>query len=329
MLSVKKIIGSFLASIYRAILMLSQASYRLVPFSIRKVQARVVSIGNITWGGTGKTPLVIALAKELSGAGKKVVVLTRGYGKDEVHELEKKLPNIPILVGRDRIKTAQEAVRKFQAEYIVLDDGFQHIRLHRDLDVVTINSTQPFGPGGLIPMGTLREPLEHLSRANLFVLTKANIGSKNVHWIRQRLLSIKPDAVIFEAIHRPVQFMDFRRNRYIPLHEIKGRKVAVISGIGDPFSFEKTVENLYAEIMFAARFDDHHQYTQTEFFDFLQRAKEVGVKDIVTTEKDFYRMEGFFKGKRPQDIHNFNFLVLQIEFQVNDEEDFVRRCLNS
>ena len=177
-------------------------------------------------------------------------------------------------------------------------------------------------------MGTLREPLENLSRAHIFVLTKTNIGAKNVHWIRQRLLSIKPDAVIFEAVHQPVQFMDFRKNRYVPLHEIRGRKVAAISGIGDPYSFEKTIENLGSEIIFAARFDDHHQYTQAEFSEFLRRCKEVGVKDVVTTEKDFHRMEPFFKKKTPQDIHNFNFLVLQIEFQVNDEEDFIRRCLN-
>ena len=325
----KKIISSVLSSIYRGGLAVSQASYRMVPYSIRKVSARVISIGNITWGGTGKTPLILGLAKELSSAGKKVVVLTRGYGKDEVAELKKKLPDVPVLVGRDRIKTANEAVRKFNAEIILLDDGFQHIRLHRDLDVVTINSTEPFGPGGLIPSGSLREPLENLSRADIFVLTKADIGSKNVHWIRQRLLSIKPDAVIFEAVHEPVQFMDFRKNRYAPLHEIKGRKVAVISGIGDPYSFEKTVENLGADILFAARFDDHHQYTEAEFSEFLHRCKEVGAKDIVTTEKDFHRLEQFFKKKRSNDIHNFNFLVLQIEFQVSDEEDFIRRCLNS
>ncbi len=324
----KKVLGSALSSIYRVALVTSQASYRTVPFSIHKVPARVISIGNITWGGTGKTPLVAMLAREISASGKKVVVLTRGYGKDEVAELKKKLPNIPILVGRDRIKTAQEAVKKHQAEVIILDDGFQHIRLHRDVDVVTINATEPFGPGGLIPIGTLREPLEHLSRAHIFVLTKTNIGSKNVHWIKQKLVSIKPEAVIYEAVHQPIQLMDFRRNRYVPLHEIKNKKIGVISAIGDPYSFEKSLENLGAEILFTARYDDHHLVSEAEFSDFLKRCKEVGVKDVVTTEKDFYRMEPFFKKKRPKDIHNFNFLVLQIEFQVDDEEDFIRRCLN-
>ena len=324
----KKFLGSVLSSIYRGAVVVSQAGYRAVPLSIRKVPARVISIGNITWGGTGKTPLVVRLALELSGLGKKVAVLTRGYGKDEVAELKKKLPDVPILVGRDRIKTAREAVRKFHSEIIILDDGFQHIRLHRDLDVIAINATAPFGPGGLIPQGTLREPLENLSRAHIFVLTKSNIGSKNIHWIRQRLVSIKPDAVIFEAVHQPIQFMDFRRNRYVPLAAVKGKKAGVISAIGDPYSFEKTLENLGVEIHFAARFDDHHTFSESEFSDFLKRCREVGVKDIMTTEKDFYRMEPFFKRKGFRDIHTFNFLVLQIEFQVNDEEDFIRRCLN-
>jgi len=317
-----------LASLYHQALLLSQASYRLFPSRIKRVEARVISIGNITWGGTGKTPLVAKLSQELVASGKKVAVLIRGYGKDEVAELRKKLPDVPVLVGRDRIKTAREAVRKHQAEIIILDDGFQHLRLHRDLDVVNINATIPFGPGDLIPKGTLREPIEHLARAHIFMLTKSNIGAKNLHWIRQRLLSIKPGAVIFEAIHKPVQLMDFKRNRYLPLQELKGKKVAAISGIGDPYSFEKTIEGLGAEIVFAGRFDDHHSYKESELKEFVTRCKEVGVKEVITTEKDFYRLEPLLKKKRPHEFHNLSFLALQIEFQVDDEEDFIRRCLN-
>ena len=324
----KKWIGRFLMFLYRALVSLSQASYRLLPFRIRKVKARVISIGNITWGGTGKTPLAIKLARELSERGKKVAVLTRGYGKDEVAELEKKLPNISVKVGRDRVRTARAAV-KDGAQVLILDDGFQHLRLHRDLDIVNINATQPFGPGGLIPQGTLREPVEHLGRAHIFVLTKSDIGSKNLHWIRQKLVSVKPHAVIFEAVHKPLQFMDFRRNKFLPLTEIKGKKVATLSGIGDPFSFEKTVENLGAEIAFAARFDDHHRYTEADMMDFIRRCKELGLKETVTTEKDYYRLQPILKRKRPHEINNLSFLVLDIEFQVMDEEDSIRRCLDS
>ncbi len=324
----KKIIGPLLSQVYKMGLGLSQASYRYFPSRIKKVKARVISVGNITWGGTGKTPLVAKLARDLAYYGKKVAILIRGYGRDEVWELKRKLPNIPVLVGRDRVKTAREAVEKYQAEWLILDDGFQHIRLHRDLDIVNINSTAPFGPGGLIPLGTLREPLEHLSRAHLFVLTKSNIGSKNVHWIRQQVLSVKPNAMIFEAVHKPVKLVDPMKDRWVSFGELRGKKVAVISGIADPYSFEKTVENLGAEVSLAARFDDHHAFTRSEILDFVKRCQEVGAQEVITTEKDFHRLQPILKQDRPQEWGAVNFLVLHIEFQVDNEEDFIRRCLN-
>ena len=325
----KKIIGSFLSSIYGACVSLCRSSYRLFPFRTRKVKARVISVGNITWGGTGKTPLTIKLSRDLAYYGKKVAVLTRGYGADEVAELRKKLPNIPVLVGRDRVKTAREAVEKYQAEYLILDDGFQHWRLHRDLDIVNINSTLPFGTGGLIPSGNLREPLENLARADVFMLTKSNIGAKNLSWIRQKLLAIKPGALIFEAVHKPMRFVDVLRNRTVTLGEMRGRKVATICGIGDPYAFEKTVEQIGAEIVLAARFDDHHNYTEVELMEFAAQAKNLGARDVVTTEKDFLRMEPLLRGKTTENLGQLNLMVLEIEFQVHDEEDFIRRCLNS
>lgn len=325
----KKLLGNFLTWIYKKALLTSQASYRLRSSGIKKVNARVISVGNITWGGTGKTPLVVMLSRALVESGKKVAILTRGYGKDEVGELKKNLPDVPVVVGRDRLRTADEAIKKYGAEYLILDDGFQHIRLHRDIDVVNINSTLPFGPGGLIPVGTMREPIEHLSRGHIFVLTKSDIGSKNVHWIRQRLLAVKPNAVIFEARHRPKQFWDVRRNRWVELREMRGRKVAAISGIGDPYSFEKTVENLGAEIVLAARFDDHHHYSEAELRGFSERCLKLELKDVITTEKDFIKLQDLLKNKKQEKIQQLNFFVLQIEFEMNDEEDFIRRCVNS
>ncbi len=322
----KKIVAGFLSSLYHAGLVACQASYRAIPFRIRKVPARVISIGNLTWGGTGKTPLTAKLAQNLADMGKKVAVLTRGYGEDEVAELRKKLPGIPVIVGRDRVKSAREAIAKHGAEILILDDGFQHIRLNRDIDVVNINSLEPFGPGGLIPLGTLREPVAHLSRAHVFVLSKSDLGKKNLGVIRQKLLAVKPDAVIFEAVHRPVQFTDALRSRTVPLAELKGHKIATICAIGDPFSFEKTVENVGAEIVFAARFDDHHPYTKEELLQFVRSAREIGAREVVTTEKDFFRIEPLLK--TDPELTNLNFLVLEIELELNDEEDFVRRCLN-
>lgn len=324
----KKLIGRFLCWLYRIGLVTVQGSYRVVPGRIRKVNARVISVGNITWGGTGKTPLTAKLARDLAFYGKRVAVLIRGYGNDETEELKKKIPNIPVLVGRDRVKTAREAVKKYNAEILILDDGFQHLRLHRDFDIVNINTTIPFGPGGLLPVGTLREPLEHLSRASAFVLSKSNIGCKNVHWIRQKLLSLKPNALIFEAVHKPMRFVDALKNRSVTLGEMRGKKVATLCGIADPYSFEKTVENIGAEIVFAARYDDHHRYTLKEFSVFLDQARSIGAWDVITTEKDWVRLAPLFEKNGPEKMRGHNLLLLEIEFQVHDEEDFIRRCIN-
>lgn len=325
----KKLIAKFLAAVYRIVVRFWHASYRWFPNKIKKVDAKVVSIGNITWGGNGKTPLTIRIARDLKEEGKKVAVLTRGYGMDEVRELEKKLPGIPVIVGRDRIKSAREAIQKHGAEYLILDDGFQHLRLHRNLDILTLNSTEPFGPGGLIPRGTLREPLENIARADVFVLSKANIGSKNLHWIRQKINSIKPNAIIFEALHKPVRFVDPLKNRTWSTAEVHGRKMAAISGIGDPHSFEKMVELLGAEILLAARYGDHHEYALSEIKHFIKQCRESNLRDVVTTDKDYFRLKPVIEKLGDEDLKAVTFWVLEIEFEVSDEEDFIRRCINS
>ena len=324
----KKTCGRLLSAVYAWLVWFWQSSFRWFPNRAKKVGARVISIGNITWGGTGKTPLVIKIARDLAQEGKKVAVLTRGYGGDEVRELQAKLPGIPVIVGRDRVRSAREAIDKHKADFLLLDDGFQHLRLQRDLDVVMLNAAEPFGPGGLIPMGTLREPLEHLARADVFVLSKCDVGSKNVHWIRQRLNAIKPDALIFEAVHRPIALKDPLRNRTLPPQELRGRRVAALSGIGDPYSFEKTAEFLGAEVLFAARFEDHHPFTRADLLSFVRKARNMGLKEVVTTEKDFMRLEKLLSEDAPEEIKAFLFWVLEIQFEVNDEEDFIRRCLN-
>ena len=325
----KKLFGRLLAAIYGLTLLLWRASYAWVPSRVKHVGARVISVGNITWGGTGKTPLTVKLAQSLKEEGKKVAVLTRGYGKDEVRELRKKLPGIPVLVGRDRVRSAREAVEKYGAQILILDDGFQHLRLHRDRDIVILNSTEPFGPGGLLPLGTLREPLEDLRRADLFVLTKCDIGSKNVHWIRQKLNAIKPHAAIFESVHRPLALLDPVKKRRLEVSGLRRKKIGALSGIGDPYSFEKTVELLGAEILLAARYDDHHEFRESEILKFADQCRQIGIQEAVTTEKDYFRMAPILEKQALQKLQGFTFWVLEIEFEVHDEDDFIRRCLDS
>lgn len=324
-----KKLNRFAARAYAAVLRLWMWSYRAFPGRSRKAAARVVSVGNITWGGTGKTPLVIRLAQRFADQGKKVAVLTRGYkGGDEAEEMKRELGNIPVFVGRNRARSAERAVKEAGAEVLVLDDGFQHLGLRRDVDIVALNATAPFGPGGLIPEGTLREPLESLKRADCFILTQANIGSKNLHWIRQKLQSVKPDAVVFEAVHQPVSLEDPATNKKQQPGFLSNRKVATLCAIGDPYSFEKSVERLGAEIPFAARFEDHHRFSPGEIHAFVKRAKELGLKEAVTTEKDDVRLRPVF-ARLAQRLAPFTIWVLKIEADIHDEEDLVRRCLHS
>jgi tetraacyldisaccharide 4'-kinase len=312
-----------LSKVYEVALNITQAFYRKRPGAIRKVNAQVISVGNITSGGTGKTPLTIMLAKHLWIRGKRVAVLTRGYGNDEVHELKRCLNDIPLLVGRDRIRLAHLAVEKHQAEIIILDDGFQHIRLHRDHDIVAINATDPFGNGKLLPAGPLREPLKALNRAHIAVITKATLGKNNLTFIKQKLRDINPKIDIFEADHRPLRFMDFNRHREWGLNYIRGKRIGVLTGIEDPISFERSLYRFGAKIVFAARFNDHHQFSKSEIEKILKDCRSERASVVVTTEKDYHRVKDVLE-KINSGIR-YHLLVLQIEMRMDDEENFLRR----
>lgn len=290
----------------------------------RKLDARVISVGNITWGGTGKTPMVMLLANRLAEAGQKVAVLTRGYGNDESQELKDRLSGIPVLVGRDRYLTGQEAIAKHGARWLILDDGYQVWGLRRDHDIVTINATQPFGNGRLIPAGNLREPLDALARANTFVLTQSFLGRHNTAHIRQKLREVNPGASIYEADHHPLSFSDFRNNRPLGLDMVRDQRVAILSGIEDPMSFENTLSRLGAKIVYAARFRDHHVFTPRDLRQVFDACRESKVRYLVTTEKDSYRLAKLLKDDRqPTRV-----LMLRIEMRMDDEEAFLERCLN-
>lgn len=309
-------------TVYRAVIRKWDEHYRN-PENRHKVSAKVLSVGNITCGGTGKTPIVMMLARTLAARGKRVAVLTRGYGQDETFELKNGLAGVPILVGRDRVKTAAEAILKTHAEFLILDDGFQHRRLERDCDIVAVNATNPFGNGHLLPAGMLREPVEGLARAGVFVITKAALGRQNVNLIRQRLREINPGAQIFESNHEPVRFIDYANNEPVELVAVMGRKIALLTGIEDPASFERILLRLGARVVFAARFDDHHLFTPGEIQSVVRSASELGAEFLVTTAKDYYRLTRASKRIDPKKLR---VLVLQIEAQIDDEEDFIRRC---
>lgn len=291
----------------------------------KRLNAKVISVGNLTWGGTGKTPLVMFLARNLAEAGQKVAVLTRGYGNDEAHELKERLNGVPVLVGKDRYVTGQEAIQKHGAKWIILDDGFQVWGLERDLDIVTVNATNPFGNGRLIPAGNLREPVEALARANTIVLTQSFLGRNNTALIRQKLREVNPKAQVFEADHHPIAFLDFRKGRPLPLDMVRDQRVAILSGIEDPMSFENTLSRLGAKIVYAARYRDHHVFTERDLKEVFDACQECRVRYLITTEKDSYRLANLLKDDRQPT----RLLMLRIEIRMDDEETFLERCFNT
>ena len=297
------------ALVYGFCLFLREFLYRAGVFTSKRVSAKVISIGNITLGGTGKTPAVMALAKRLRGEERKVAVLLRGYkgrlenkggvvsdgssillspeeAGDEAYLLAERLPQVPVLVGKKRIKSARIATTKFGAEVLILDDGFQHRRLSRDLDIVLIDAANPFGSCRLFPCGILREPLSALSRADVFLLTRTD-EAVNKEEVKKKLLKINPRAPIIESVHKPVSFLDKEGGEH-PLAVIKDKKVLALSGIGHPESFERALRNLGAKEVVSLRYPDHHFYGERDIKEIKEKAK--GSELLVSTEKDKVRL---------------------------------------
>ena len=284
-------------------------------------KAKVISVGNITLGGTGKTPLVEFLAAALLRKARKVVVLSRGYSLDEPRMLENKIEGLRVFIGRDRIKTAKEAENTLKPEVIILDDGFQHWRLKRDLDIVLLNSRNYFGNRRLIPRGMLREPLSSLRRADVIVLSKVN-AVKDISAIRNELGHINPKALIVECAHKPECICD-AQGTVFSLGIIENKNICLLSGIADPDYFKRTASDLGARIVSDARFPDHHHYRKGDIEEIVRACRKKNVDTIVTTEKDLARLP---LGEFASDI---KILILKIKLVITqNEESFLNRVFS-
>ncbi len=307
--------------------------------SPRRLNCKVISIGNITLGGTGKTSLVEYIARYLKNQGHKVAILTRGYKRritqyairlpagrqgntqyetmgDEPYMLAKNLGDTPVLVGEDRIRAAHQAIDNEQADTVVLDDGFQQWRIKKDLEIVTIDATNPFGNCHLIPRGILRQPLSSLGRADVFVLTKTNLVP-NIKDTRDFLAHINPKALIFESIHQPLGFYKIDEpNELLSLEIFKGKSAALFSGIGDPDSFEKIIKNLGIKIGLSLRFRDHYNYNQEDLDEIIKISKDKNIDLIITTQKDAVRISNL-----QLITYNLQLLVLRIGIKIIKDED--------
>ena len=320
---------------------------------------QVIAIGNLTVGGTGKTPVVEKFARELTDQGRNVAILSRGYrskptpihiwllnkillrddttpprvvsdGKsllldsemagDEPYMLASNLKDVVVLVDKDRVKSGRYAIEKFGCDTLLLDDGFQYWKLRgRRQDIVLIDRQQPFGNERLLPRGTLREPPSHLSRANTIFITKSD---GNTEELRRRIALLNPSAGIIECIHHPLYLEDVFTGQQIGLDFFKGRKVASLSGIAQPESFEQSLVKLGAELVYHRRFADHHRFTQQEVLNTINRSKKRQADAIITTQKDAVRFPKIDRRDLP--IY-FMRVEIKILTGANDFQDCVRK----
>jgi tetraacyldisaccharide 4'-kinase len=323
----------FASHVYGAAVWFRNLLYRAKILPAKKLRARVVCIGNLTTGGTGKTSAVLLAAKTLRAQQVKTAILSRGYRRpNSSHEVQVLLNShnvnwretgdepwmmhralkgleVPILVHPNRHRAGEEALAYYNPEVILLDDGFQHRRLKRDLDVVLINAQDPFGGGHLLPAGNLREPLSALNRAGLAVITHTDrVEKKRISEIRASVATAAPDLKIIESAHRADVLFDLKDDKRRRLAHIKGKTVALFSAIGHPQGFEDLIKKTGAHISHCWRYPDHHPFTQTEVEAF--EAVRNGAT-LITTLKDFPRLPANW-----QEILRGEVLALGIRLEI-------------
>ena len=310
----------YLASLlYGLAIFIRKILYKAHLFNTSKAPLKVISVGNITLGGTGKTPFTIALAKILEEDLKKnVCVIIRGYGWDEQEMLKRNLSDVPVLVGEDRTRCANKAVKLYGSDTAILDDGFQHWELARDLDIVLVDSRNPYGNAHLFPRGVLRETKRSLERAGVIVFTKNN-GAGGMDSIKDDVRAINNRAIFVEAKHVPKHLYEGRARRIHDLSDIVSKRVVLLSSIGDPAYFEETVRSLGADVVTHIVFPDHHDYRKSDIDRVTAVCDEKHFDFIITTEKDIVKLNrlGLFIG-------SYILLTLAVEMQITSgKEDLV------
>jgi len=262
----------------------------------RRAPVPMISVGNLTLGGTGKTPCVEYIARFYRDLDLRVAVLSRGYGSragrnDEALLLEENLPDVPHLQGADRAALAAVAVEELESEVLILDDGFQHRRLQRDLDVVLIDATAPWGHGYVFPRGLLREPVSGLRRAGAVILTRCDqVGPQEVENIKARAAKLAPGIPLALSSHQPACWINSKQE-VKALDGFSGRPVAAFCGIGNPQAFRRTLLNLGADITAFRTFPDHHDYARSDVEELRAWARQQATECVVvTTQKDLVKL---------------------------------------
>jgi tetraacyldisaccharide 4'-kinase len=325
--SLLRVILRALSFIYLAIVQVRLYLYRNRILKEHQLGCLVISIGNLTVGGTGKTPVVEKFARALQGGGRRVAILSRGYksidkrrkkswlerlidqnapdpprvvsdGKnvlldsatagDEPYMLASNLRGVAVVVDKDRVKAGLHAIKELDVDTLLLDDGLQYLHLKHRLDIVLVDRQAPFGNEHLLPRGTLREPPRNIRRASYILITKCN-GESNDALIQQ-IRRFNRTAEIIECAHRPLYLQHVYRDERLPLDYLQDLYIASLCGIAAPESFESGLRRLGAKIELSRHFADHHRYTEKELRTFLERCVKRDVHAIITTEKDAVRL---------------------------------------
>ncbi len=318
----------------------------------------VISIGNISVGGTGKTPVVEVFARILAERNRRVAVLSRGYksksrpllkrlldvllmrsdtvppkivsnGKevlldsyragDEPYMLGQNLKDVVILVDKDRVKAGKYAIRNFNCDTLIMDDGFQYLPLKPRLNVLLVDSTNPFTNHHLLPLGLLREPIQNLRRADYIFLTKSNGGS-HIRHLRSFIKRHNPIAEIIECCHKPLYLQDVRTGERYPLDYLDNKKVSSISGIAKPESFETFLRDFGADLVHLERYADHHRYSRGEIRSFLNKSRDTGAEIVLTTEKDAVRFPEFEEETLP-------IMFMRVEINIISGHESFEQCI--
>ena len=290
---------------YTAVVAWRNRRYDTGRAAVYRVDAPVVCVGNLTLGGTGKTPVVAWLARQLQSSGLRVAIVSRGYKSDgdrpndEALELQRALPDVPHVQQADRVAAAREAIARHGAQLIVLDDGFQHRRLARDLDIVLLDALEPFGFEHVFPRGTLREPVAGLARAQVIMLSRCDLLDASARQaIARRALAIAPKAVWVECSPRPTSLVSHHGQRQ-PIDALRDRPVAAFCGIGNPAGFRHTLEQARLRVVAFREFPDHHAYDRADLAQLDRWAQTSGAEALVCTQKDLVKIDQTMLGTMP------------------------------
>jgi tetraacyldisaccharide 4'-kinase len=323
---------------YRVAIGVRNTLYNWRVLRSHRAAVTVVSIGNLTTGGTGKTPLVVWLVKYLQGKGLRVAILTRGYKSvetrrvctahgdmkvgnahptdDEPAELASACPEVPVIVNADRVAGASEAIRHHDVQVLVMDDGFQHRRLARDLDIVAIDATVPFGSGHLLPAGLLREPLSGLRRAHAVVLTRSDqVDQETLEQTEATIHRVNPSLVVARAIHAPAA-VELANGKRLDPTELADKRIFAFCGLGNPGAFFQTLQACGCHLIGQRVFNDHHHYSDSDIADLYARAQSSGAELLLTTQKDWTKVKPH---GLPNGLVKRGYLVVELQITVEIE----------